>query len=701
MKKLLYSLILISTLLIGLNPVTWAFPPVMPSSSLGYITDITDSTSTTSSTTAASATAVKAVQDAQALKLPLTGGSIGTTAAGGNLVVNATLGTELITAPMVTGGWTMTDGWSITAGTLSRAGGTTTGTATAVSGMTSAATAGVTYKVVIVCSAAANSPTYTLGGVTGTTITAATITNYITAATTAKIIFSGGSTATATITSVSVKALTDATGDVTVYGNLKVGSPIQNIAGTDVIIIGPTGDVGIGRTDPAVKLDVTGEIRASSNVWASAVQSNAVASNSSNLTVSSGGANDIIFRTNGTTEYMRLKNGGNLGIGTAAPAGPLHINYAPTASANYGTLSIGSGAFNGSTSGYFVGSASGTSIAVNEVTGYAGNLLDLQVNGSYKMKLSATGALTLSQNIYVPTIYGINGTSTLNIRPRFTATSAGVGTNFDFEAAKTNSTALTTLVALTPVYNQTGDAANTDLKINRTETALGSGAQYLIDAGTGGGTYVSKFSVSNTGAVIGASFTAAKASGVAGLMSVYEANSTDTSYIGTMGPASISESFSFQYSNTQPAAGQAMVYAAPTGTGDPNGQKVSAQTWVTPINKTQTFNNCTTVKALVDTDDFPVAIFPYAVTITGVRIYHIGSTEMVGQFDECTGSAGTCTTLTTVDADITASSASVWTSDDASLTNPTIAANNGIWWHTTSVTGTNTFATMCFNYTID
>lgn len=48
-----------------------------------------------------------------------------------------------------------------------------------------------------------------------------------------------------------------------------------------------------------------------------------------------------------------------------------------------------------------------------------------------------------------------------------------------------------------PTYNQaSGSAANTDFLINRTQTAVGSGAQLLIDAQVGG---VSKFSVSNTG----------------------------------------------------------------------------------------------------------------------------------------------------------------------------------------------------------
>lgn len=92
-----------------------------------------------------------------------------------------------------------------------------------------------------------------------------------------------------------------------------------------------------------------------------------------------------------------------------------------------------------------------------------------------------------------------------------------------------------------------------------------------------------------------ASVTVSKVSGVAGLMSAYEANSTDTSYIGWMGPASISESFSYQFSNTQPSAGQVMAFGAPAGDGDPNENKVSAQTWITPatIDGTETLTHKT------------------------------------------------------------------------------------------------------------
>jgi len=72
--------------------------------------------------------------------------------------------------------------------------------------------------------------------------------------------------------------------------------------------------------------------------------------------------------------------------------------------------------------------------------------------------------------------------------------------------------------SILPTYNQaSGTAVNTDLLINRVETAIGSGAQLLIDAQVGG---VSKFTVDSVGKIVssnritsGDSFFAAAARG--------------------------------------------------------------------------------------------------------------------------------------------------------------------------------------------
>ena len=53
-------------------------------------------------------------------------------------------------------------------------------------------------------------------------------------------------------------------------------------------------------------------------------------------------------------------------------------------------------------------------------------------------------------------------------------------------------------VRISPNINQSGTAGATDLLIDRTETATGSGAQYLFDAQVGG---VSRFNVGSNGNV--------------------------------------------------------------------------------------------------------------------------------------------------------------------------------------------------------
>ncbi len=80
-----------------------------------------------------------------------------------------------------------------------------------------------------------------------------------------------------------------------------------------------------------------------------------------------------------------------LGIGTTGPVSKLHIGVAPTASTNYGTISLGSGLFDGTTSGYFVGSTLGTSFAINENSSYTGNLIDAQIGGVSKLKVDYLG----------------------------------------------------------------------------------------------------------------------------------------------------------------------------------------------------------------------------------------------------------------------------------------------------------------------
>lgn len=135
------------------------------------------------------------------------------------------------------------------------------------------------------------------------------------------------------------------------------------------------------------------------------------------------------------------------------------------------------------------------------------NLIEAKVGGVTKFAVRDNGAITS------PSIVAMGATSYFSIvnSPRVNA-GDGASTlmlqdSKNFSAADnavemvnstfSNTSGASAAVAIIPTYNQTsGTAANTDLLINRTETAVGSGTQNLIDLQVGG---LSKFAVDNTG----------------------------------------------------------------------------------------------------------------------------------------------------------------------------------------------------------
>jgi hypothetical protein len=105
------------------------------------------------------------------------------------------------------------------------------------------------------------------------------------------------------------------------------------------------------------------------------------------------GLTNVLFNINGS-QRMVINNLGNVGIGTTSPVSKLSILTAPTASANYGTISVGSGPFDGSTAGFFVGSSNGTQIAVNAASGSTADLMNLQVAGVSEFRVASGGQVT-------------------------------------------------------------------------------------------------------------------------------------------------------------------------------------------------------------------------------------------------------------------------------------------------------------------
>ncbi len=171
-------------------------------------------------------------------------------------------------------------------------------------------------------------------------------------------------------------------------------------------------------------------------------------------------------------------------------------------------------------------------------------LLDLQLSSSSIFSFNRNGNFTATGSIIGGSCIITSGSITRSS----TATLSLGGTSFSTAGTMvnlctaTNSNTSGTMVGLsiTPTYNQSsGTAANTDLLINRTQTAVGSGTQLLIDAQVAG---VSKFSVDNTGIVtgIGSGLTNLNASNIStgtlstSRISLASTNLTDSSNIARL-----------------------------------------------------------------------------------------------------------------------------------------------------------------------
>ena len=110
-------------------------------------------------------------------------------------------------------------------------------------------------------------------------------------------------------------------------------------------------------------------------------------------------------------------------------------------------------------------------------------LADFQVGGVSKAYITNSGGGYFSALNTV----SVNPTgSILNFGNFQSGTSTMTAFSFSHLTAKTLTSGSWTLLEITPSYNQTsGTAANTDLLINRTETAIGSGTQRLLSAQVG------------------------------------------------------------------------------------------------------------------------------------------------------------------------------------------------------------------------
>jgi hypothetical protein len=94
-------------------------------------------------------------------------------------------------------------------------------------------------------------------------------------------------------------------------------------------------------------------------------------------------------------------------------------------------------------------------------------------------------------------------------------------------------------------------------------------------------------------------------------------------------------------------------------------------------------------------DDMLLMKAPYGMSILTIRGVLQGTTNVVGQLQECTSAGASCADL---DSDITFNGDE--DADDGSLTDSTIASGNWIGWKTTSVSGTPTFLTITVTFRV-
>jgi len=157
-----------------------------------------------------------------------------------------------------------------------------------------------------------------------------------------------------------------------------------------------------------------------------------------------------------------------------------------------GAITNGQSGFNVLTNGY-VGIGTTNPVVPLQVVG----ALQASGGGSFGGSISIQGGITVGATTFTPAYgnqpynFGVSSDQTGSATQwRFASYSGNYGTG----GTGTNQVFL----AIEPNWKQTSTASATDFKINRTETSIGSGDQYLITAGVNG---TNKFTVSNTGNV--------------------------------------------------------------------------------------------------------------------------------------------------------------------------------------------------------
>lgn len=309
-----------------------------------------------------------------------------------------------------------------------------------------------------------------------------------------------------------------------------------------------TTGLGIGTTTPAYKLDVSGSGNFTSNVTVTGSLTttgtlNAVGNiGSSGSTISLGSFGQFsniylavpsdlntptsnggawVLRSNvgsslaGYSYGFRSTNGSSTMIYTSSLGGYINFGlgtpgYTPfgAGSGNYNNLNI-QYSLNG-TAGVQTGTANGILLNATETTlnGMTHNLINLQVGGVSKFSVINTGAFISNANSIINGTLSTSGIVSLqNNSSIFIGGLRTYSTGNGVEIGKFNTTTNGTFTgtagtqigaAFFNTVSQSSTAGFTDILLNSTEVALGSGGHNLIDLQVGG---VSRFKINNDGSI--------------------------------------------------------------------------------------------------------------------------------------------------------------------------------------------------------
>ena len=236
-----------------------------------------------------------------------------------------------------------------------------------------------------------------------------------------------------------------------------------------------SGNITIKKADPTLIYDVT--TATDTDFWAG-VQDDA------------GGDDDDVYQigkgtTPGTTPYFSIYGDGLI----------THTATLDNSSGNEVALTLNY------TTNKAAGNDTGLLIAMTDTASPGSSLpLDIQVGGVNKFSVDQNGGLVVrgTASLLGGAIYGTSTLDTNVWYSQYSASATGTGAMLTFaNATRTNTSGTQALVKISAVYNQaSGTAANTDLLISRTQTAVGSGIQRLADFQVGG---TSMFGIDNLG----------------------------------------------------------------------------------------------------------------------------------------------------------------------------------------------------------